>query len=660
MKYFVILSLLLISLPVFAQVDKAIIATDMTSVDLLVAKAAGDKAGIPVLIAENGLIGELKDELKSLGVSTVIIVGGPVVVKPEAEKELSEYNVIRLWGIERTGTAIEVAKYFWHSSDCAVLADDTKNSDADTETQAPASSLASEGNCPLVPVPSGTLPAEVLALLNDLNVSEVKIVAKAAPDTGQLAKFKLKIITGDKKKVESEVESEIEIEAKKEGRKLKLVIVATPQWKHSLSIGAHPSERSVVRFVSNVSDVPELITKIKEKNITDVRVVGVPELAKEVAALLNASGITPKVVSGEKAAKVAVDILKELKEKWAEKKQKAEDAKQKLATKIRGKLLERLNDTEEFLNEYEIELQSLKEDGAPQEKIAEIQAKIDAARTKIAGLRADILSNNVDTTNRELSKLADSVKSKRWELRDDIKLRIRERFAEEEGSIENTDKLADVSGVENKLAALKTKCGNIQSLEDLIARAKSIKEEARKAAASGDHGKASELVTQAKRVSEAAKNLGNVCEKASKITDKLKGVAEKRVEKAKKLEERLVKRIDKIEKVETKKPSLEIESPKKGESVLAKEVTVKVKAENFSLKPAGGEHKAGEGHFHYYLDSTELRSPKTEVTFTNVTYGAHEVRVELHNNDHTMLVPNVVTKIDIATASSSGGGGSSY
>ncbi|MBI2076405.1 MAG: hypothetical protein HYT72_04110 [Candidatus Aenigmarchaeota archaeon] len=544
-KYFLLpVFVLVLSIPVLAQtVDKAIIATDITSVDLLVAKAAGEKAGIPVLVAENGLLNDdIKSQLSSLGVKTAIIVGGPQVIKPATADELESlgYTVVRLWGIERTGTAIEVAKYFWTSADCAVLADDTKNSDADTELQAPASSLASESSCPLIPVPAGTTPAEVLALLNDMNVTELKIVAKVSPVTSQLTKFKLKIIAGDRKKIEDDVDKEIENEAAKEGKKLKIVIVAAPSWKDGLSIGAHPSERSVVRFVSNASQVPELAAKIKEKNITDVRVVGIPALAQEIVLLLNQSGIIAKVVSGDRAIQVEKKILEELKEKWAEKK-KASEERRNIA-KIKDKLLERLDGAEEKLNEYEIELQSLKEDGAPQEKIAEIQERIDRAKLKIAGLKADILSNNVDYTNRELAKLLESVMSKRWEVRDDIKIKVRERLADEEGNFGEMEKRADAGGVEGKLVELKKKCGNVQALEDLTARAKSIREEARKSAAGGDYGKASDLVSQAKRVADAAKNVGNVCEKTAKVPDKLKNVAEKRAEKAKKLEERTVKK----------------------------------------------------------------------------------------------------------------------
>lgn len=645
MKYLLVLSLVLLSIPGFAQtLDRAIIATDITSVDALVAKAAGDKTGIPVLIAEDGLLNDdVKSQLASLNIKTVILVGGPAVIKPAAADELQTlgFTVVRLWGIERTGTAIEVAKYFWPSSDCAVLADDTKNSDADTELQSPASSLASESNCPLIPIPAGTLPAEVLALLNNLNASEIKIITKTSPDTSQLTKFKLKVIVGDRKKIESEVEAEVETEAAKEGKKLKLVIVAAPHWRHGLSTGAHPSERSVVRFVTNVSEIPELITKIKEKNITDVRVVGIPSLAQEVASLLNQSGITVKVVSGEKATKVAKELLEELKEKWSDKKKTYE--KKRDIAKFKEKLLERLNETEEELNEQEVELEELKAEGADPAKVAEIQAGIEKAKSKLTSIRALILELSVDAANSQLADILSEVREKKWLSRVEIKLKVLEKLKEEEEERGEKEREAQekIAELEGKFSKLRERC-NSTAVEDLVAKAKSLRDEARKSVEAGDHGKSSQFLIEVKRLVETAKGLGNVCEKEAKISEKLQKIAEKRAPKA-------------------KMPELEIESPKAGETVTGTEVTVKAKVENFNLKAAvvGVANRAGEGHLHYYLDEQELRSPRTEVTYSNITAGSHTVRVELHNNDHSLLAPAVIKSVNITTTSAASSSGTS-
>lgn len=639
MKYFLLLSLVLLSIPAFAQiVDKVVIATDITSVDALVAKAAGEKTGAPVLIAENGVLtAESKDQLLSLGAKTVILVGGPQVIKPAVADELQSlgYTVVRLWGIERTGTAIEVAKYFWSTSNCAVLVDDTKNSDVDTDLQAPASTLASESGCLLIPIPQGSLPGEVLALLDDSNVSVVKMVARASPDTSQLARFNLKLFVGDKKKVETDVENETETNAAKEGKKLKLVIVATPSWKQALAIGAHPSDRSVVRFVSDVSGVPELITKIKEKNITDVHVVGIPSLAQQIAKLLTDANITVKVVSGEKATAIGKALLEEFKDQWAEKKRLSSNFFP--PSNVKEHLLQMLNETEAALNDQEIELASLKADGVDTAKIAEIQAMVDDARNKLTSIRTLILELNVDRANVQLSNILSVINGKKWMYRTEINgvrlLDIKAKLAEEEQKNDERTRMVDekIAAIEGKLSALKQRCGNATSVEDLVAKAKSLREEARKAVQSGDNGKASSFMLAVQRLVETAHNLGNVCERESKLSNGLQMVVEKRLGMT--------------------KPSLEIVSPKDGENITGSSLTVTVRLANFTIKPMASTFTSlvFTAYLHYYLDAKEMVSPETTVTFTNVTSGSHVVRVELRNNDHSLLTPPVVKSVTITT-----------
>lgn len=53
---------------------------------------------------------------------------------------------------------------------------------------------------------------------------------------------------------------------------------------------------------------------------------------------------------------------------------------------------------------------------------------------------------------------------------------------------------------------------------------------------------------------------------------------------------------------------------------------------------APGEVKAGEGHWHWFLDGTEMgKGPKNEIVFENVAPGQHTVKVELHDGAHKLL-----------------------
>ena len=89
MKFYTLLSALLFSQLVFAQVDTAIIATDATSVDMLVAGAAANKIGAPVFTAESGLVSDsISQALADANIKTVILAGGPAVIKEEAKLQL--------------------------------------------------------------------------------------------------------------------------------------------------------------------------------------------------------------------------------------------------------------------------------------------------------------------------------------------------------------------------------------------------------------------------------------------------------------------------------------------------------------------------------------------------------------------------------------------
>jgi outer membrane protein assembly factor BamB/plastocyanin len=90
---------------------------------------------------------------------------------------------------------------------------------------------------------------------------------------------------------------------------------------------------------------------------------------------------------------------------------------------------------------------------------------------------------------------------------------------------------------------------------------------------------------------------------------------------------------------------------------------------NFTLvNKAGQPAVAGQGHAHYYLDvqppttpgqpavppsgSTWAQSPSPTYTFDNVSVGSHTVYVQLVNNDHTPLSPNVETQVQVNVSAS--------
>ncbi|WP_221056348.1 fasciclin domain-containing protein [Methanoculleus chikugoensis] len=103
--------------------------------------------------------------------------------------------------------------------------------------------------------------------------------------------------------------------------------------------------------------------------------------------------------------------------------------------------------------------------------------------------------------------------------------------------------------------------------------------------------------------------------------------------------------------------------PMEGANVTAGNVTVSVNVTNFTLvEPTGQPNAPGEGHLHYYLDApvpTNASEPaipptggyviSTNLTHTweNVTAGAHNLSVQLVNNDHTPLIPLVADTVNV-------------
>ncbi|MEM4680188.1 MAG: hypothetical protein QW038_00055 [Nanopusillaceae archaeon] len=106
------------------RAETVIATTKITYADTILAKVVSEIFGYPqILLERDKLSNETIAILKELNVSEVIIIGGPAVVSPKVEEELKNlgYEVIRIWGVERFETSALVAKYFWDSSEEAVL-----------------------------------------------------------------------------------------------------------------------------------------------------------------------------------------------------------------------------------------------------------------------------------------------------------------------------------------------------------------------------------------------------------------------------------------------------------------------------------------------------------------------------------------------------------
>jgi hypothetical protein len=104
-------------------------------------------------------------------------------------------------------------------------------------------------------------------------------------------------------------------------------------------------------------------------------------------------------------------------------------------------------------------------------------------------------------------------------------------------------------------------------------------------------------------------------------------------------------------------PSVTITSPTEGSLVPEGNVTVTVDVKNFKLvNKLGQMDVAGEGHLNYFIDVpvpasprmiTIVPTPKTSWTWQNVTPGRHNFSVQLANNNHSNVIPQVYATVNV-------------
>jgi len=526
MKKIAIACILLFVGIAFAQapsVNTAMVATDITSVDSATAGAAASIAGAPVIQTESG---ELSDstvaDLKRYGVRNVIIVGGPEVVKWAVDGKLKAngMNVVRLWNMERTGTAVEVAKYFWAGGmSCAVIAGDTKNSDADTRRHIAGSNLASRMNCTFIPVPEGTMPADVLATIKDLNVSKVWYIGKAssAEIKDKLKTLNLKEITGDDSSVENSVETEIESTL----TKTKLVIVAANDWKNAIGVNANPNSASVVRFVSSTDQLQPLIEKIREKNITDVRVVGIPDLAQQIADKLLAAGINATKISGQNANEISRKAFSEMRGEWRKLRDKAELDESRSTQKMKKYLLEELPRIENDLSSAEAEADALNASG--------VKASINAAQAKISYIRSSLLTNDVKKAREVIADVLNTMKKERFENREKLGIDTKDEISDEENGVDSSQASLDsaMTKTESDAGRIKDECNVSGKVQSIMDKAKELRTSAQEAKSSGDYAGASELLQNATQLVKTVKYTVLACIKGGSMPEAVAKIAER-------------------------------------------------------------------------------------------------------------------------------------
>lgn len=103
-------------------------------------------------------------------------------------------------------------------------------------------------------------------------------------------------------------------------------------------------------------------------------------------------------------------------------------------------------------------------------------------------------------------------------------------------------------------------------------------------------------------------------------------------------------------------PSFSVLYPSQGGTVPSGSFNVQISASNLQIMQPGGQNVQGQGHFHAYLDNgPAIICASTTCPVANVTPGAHTLRVEMQQNDHSVY-PGVSPRTISITATGSAGG----
>ena len=239
--------------------------------------------------------------------SNIYVVGGPVVITSSLEDELGEsYNVVRLWGMTRYGTAVEVAKYFWDESQKAVLVWDGLSAPhlGNSEMVSQAKELAIEEESPLLLINKNYIPEQVESVLQNLSVQEVILVGNvdervttALEDLGISISEQIKGDTPNETRslLKQKLKQRIRVRIMGSGN-VPLVVVAVGNWTDEIKAPYMPNGTS--RHISSEEQIDDLISEINDNNYSRIAIVGKPDLAQTIYDRLTDEGIYSTLISG--------------------------------------------------------------------------------------------------------------------------------------------------------------------------------------------------------------------------------------------------------------------------------------------------------------------------------------------------------------------------
>lgn len=268
-------------------VERVILASDENYPDAFLGSAAAANSGLPVLLSDRDEVPQATlDAIASFNASEVVMVGGEAVLSADVRTQLEAegYNVTRLWGFTRYGTAVQVAEHFWPAgADEAILVENDLD-DQEGRVLAQARSLARTNNAPILLTPEDSIPEDVLSELQDLGVSSVTAVGVELSDSAidQLNAINVSVSDSISGSSPDAVQRRIvNMMADDINASETLNVVAATDFRHSIAAANNPMGNAYI--VGSSEDIGGAVGFVQNNSINRVRVVGNPDLTTQIA-----------------------------------------------------------------------------------------------------------------------------------------------------------------------------------------------------------------------------------------------------------------------------------------------------------------------------------------------------------------------------------------
>ncbi len=290
------------SLPASGQYNKTVIlTTGINSIDSFSAYPISSLEGIPVISINGTTISQgFAQNLSSQGVKTAIVLGGPVVISNStiASLQAAGLNVIRIWGVTASDTALQFTQYFMPSSPlkCAVIVYYNETPATTYNYEFAASVYASRNHCLMFPSYFSEIAIPVLNYLRQNLITNTTYFGPVHLSPLATANVSgLRSVVGNASFMSRFIPSVNPVHPDR----YIIVGVDSAAWNASMVLGSLPSVNSSISLVSDPQvQMPDIIAAIKSEDITDVKVIGIPSIVSQIDSILAANGITPVTYSG--------------------------------------------------------------------------------------------------------------------------------------------------------------------------------------------------------------------------------------------------------------------------------------------------------------------------------------------------------------------------